>query len=876
MIFHSSKAEDVLTYFEVDSEKGLPTGVADQRLCEYGENIIENSKKTSTKESLIAQLTNPINIILIISAILSLVINLTYDKSNWYSPILIFIMLCINVVISLYSKKQSEKASDSLKALSSPKVKVLRDGIVKTIDSVYIVPGDILILETGDFVAADARLISTVDFRCDQSGVTGEEVSAEKNADCQLSEIATIEERCNMVYSSSNVLTGHARAVVTETGMNTEVGKAVSILEAYNAADSKVKDKLSAMGRICSIVLSVFCAVTFVLNLLLNLNSGDKFAVLLIESFISSMVLLVSVLPEGLPILAAVAVGYSIDSLIKKGLIIKEFGVLDTLPEVSVICSDKTGTLTKDKMNLEKIFNGKETVDVKNAFENQAAVMVLRLASLCTCQSKDDVDTPMYNDATELAIIDSFMNNVSSDQRDIFNIYPCLNKLPFDAQRKITVTVNMIDGVPYAITKGAPDYLLPRCKNGNSQLINDTVTEFASLGMRVIAVAFKQLSEIPSNLDFADIEEGLSFAGLVALSNPPQSDSVSLVEECNKGNIRTLMITGDHAATAKAVAKRLGIIGNGGTVITGEEISKLTDEELSIAIDSCSVFARLLPDQKQRIVKILKAKGETVAITGDSVNDAPALLSADVGIAMGTKGTDVARGAADIIMNNSSFSSIISAINTSRGLFSAIRKAVTYLFSSKLGELFSIFICLLIFGSFPLAAAPLLLVNLISDTFPIMSILSDGIFEHKPLHIFAKEDKALFTTRSKTVICVQTAIIAAVSIIAYSIGKAQSNAFAQTMMFAVLILSQLFNMASTKFEDFFYRFAHFRNRIVSVVLALSTVLAVLLLLTPMGSALGLSALSFGQFMTAVTLSLIVFISGELVKLGFFLYEKFSK
>ncbi len=876
MIFHSSKTEDVLSYFEVDSEKGLPTGVADQRLSEYGENIIESDKKTTAKDNIISQITSPINIILIVSAIISLIVNLTYDRSNSYSPILIFVMLCINIGITVYSKKQSENVSDSLKALNSPKVKVLRDGIVKTIDSVYIVPGDILVLETGDFVAADARLISTVDFRCDQSGVTGEEVSAEKIADSLVSEIAPIEQRCNMVYSSSNVLTGHAKAVVTETGMNTEVGKAVTILEAYNTSSSKIKDKLASIGKVCSIVLIVFCALTFILNLLMNISSGEKFAVLLIESFISSLVLLISVLPDGLPVLAAVAVGYSIEALMSKGLIIKEFGVLDTLPEVSVICSDKTGTLTKDKMHLEKIFNGKEVIQSENAFENDGALMVLRLAALCTCQLKDDIDTPMYNDTTELAIIDSFMANVSSDKRDIFNIYPCLNKLPFDAHRKITVTVNMIDGVPYAIVKGAPDYLLERSTNGSSKLISDTVTEFASLGMRVIAVAFKRLNEIPSNLDYSDIEEGLCFAGLIALSNPPQSDSVSLVEECNRGSIRTLMITGDHAATAKAVAKRLGIISSGDTVITGEEISRLSDDELSAIIDSCSVFARLLPDQKLRIVKILKAKGHTVAITGDSVNDAPALLCADVGIAMGTKGTDVARGAADIIMNNSSFSSIINAIHTSIGLFSAIRKSITYLFSSNLGELISIILCILIFGKFPLTAAPLLLINLISDTFPIMSILSDGIFEHKPLHIFTKDDKSVFTTRSKTTIAVQGILITVVSVIAYSIGHIHSAVLAQTMMFAVLLLSQLFNMASTKFEDFFYKHSHFKNLFVSIVLGAFTLLTLLLLLTPMGSAFGLCALSFSQFISALALSFIVFISGELVKLGFYLYEKLSK
>ncbi|MBE6728803.1 MAG: cation-translocating P-type ATPase [Ruminococcaceae bacterium] len=874
MIYHSSKTEDIISYFNVDENKGLPAGVADQRLEEYGNNIISNSKKFSLKEALLAQLSNHINIILLISAVLSLTVNIVYSR-NWYSPILIFLMLIINISITVICRKESSEIEESIKTMNSPKVKVLRDSIIKTIDASLVVPGDILILETGDYIVADARIITAVDFRCNEVSLTGEDIAAEKNASLIFDDITPINERANMVFAGSCVVTGHAKAIVTETAMNTEIGKTVTLLEVNNSKESSLTEKLTAFGKALSGIFSILCAITFILSVVLSLGSDEKFAVTLIDSLINCVVLLISILPDGLPVTATVAVGYATRRLVKKGLIIKDYNVFDVLPEVSVICSDKTGTLTQDNMQVEKIFNGKEIIDEKDAYNDTPSVMILRLASLCTCQSKDDIDTPMYNDATELAIIDTYSKSVGSDQQDIYNHYPCLCKIPFDAERKVTLTVNLIDGVPYAIAKGAPDYLLAQCKNVDSELIGKTVDDFAALGMRIIAVTYRPLAQIPTNPDYSIIEDGMSFAGLIALSDAPQVESISLVEECDNGGIRTIMITGDHAVTARAVARRLGILKNGTDVITGEELAEMSDQEFYLAIDNYSVFARLLPDQKLRIVETLKSKGHTVAITGDSVNDAPALSLADVGIAMGTKGTDVARGSADIIMNNNRFASIISAVNTAIGFFGCIRKSLTYILSSNIGEFFSILICLFISGRFPLAAAPLLFINLVTDIFPVLSVISDGIKEHKPMHIFTTEDKAMFTTRSKTILSVQSAIIALVSVTAYCIGLTVSQTVATTMLFATLIFSQFINMITVKFEDFFFKFNHFSNLTVSVLLGCFVLLICLLTLTPAGQIFSLTAISFGNLMTAILLSSVVFLSGELVKLSFALYTRFN-
>lgn len=873
MIYHSSKTEEVVSFLQVDENKGLPTGVADQRLEEYGKNIISNNQKVSLREIIVSQFKNHINIFLFISAVLSLIVNLVYNRQNWYSPILISLILCINIGITVLFKKRNSTIGNSLKTMNSPKVKVLRDSMVKTIDASLVVPGDILVLEIGDYVVADARLISTTDFRCNESFVTGEDITAEKNATLVFDDITPVEQRANMVYSGSSVITGHARAIVTETGMNTEVGKTVTLYETYNT-DSSLQEKLTGFGKILSNIICVLCFIVFLISVFLNINSGEKFAVVLIDSIINSVVLLVSILPDGLPVTASAAIGYAIDRLVKKGLIIKDMSVFDVLPQVSVICSDKTGTLTQDNMKVESVFNGKEIIEVDSAYTDNASLMILRLATLCTCQTKDDIDSPMYNDATELAIIDSYRNNSPSDFNDIYNHYPCLCKIPFDAERKVTLTVNMIDGVPYAIAKGSPDYLLLVCKTNDT--IHTAVNEFAEKGMRVIAVAFRQLSEIPTNLDYAVIDEGMNFAGLISLSDAPQKESIELVEECNSGGIRTVMITGDHAATAKAVARRLGILKDGTDILTGDCLYEMTDEQLASSVENYSVFARLLPDQKLRIVKALKENGHTVSITGDSVNDAQALSFADVGIAMGTKGTDVARGAADIIMNDNRFASIISAINIARGMFCSIRKALTYILSSNIGELLAIILCLLIYGSFPVAAVPMLLINLITDIFPVMSVLSDGVAEHKPMHTFCAEDKATFTARSKITLLIQVLIFSAVSVIAYALGKSGGNDIASTIMFTVLIFAKLFNMATTKFEDFFYKYKHFTNLFSSVVIGIFVIFTSIVVLTPLANTFSLATISFKSFITALLLSSVTFISGELIKFGFSLYEHLYK
>ncbi len=873
MIYHSTQIEEVLSNFEVDALKGLPTGVVDQRYDEHNENILKKSQKTPLSKIISEQIKNPVNILLAVSAFIAFIINLVYKEGAWFAPLLIILMLAINIAATVFFSKESEKTADKLTSINIPRVKVLRDGIIKTIDSRFVVCGDILILETGDYISADARLIETVDFRCDESFVTGEEITAQKDAEAIFEDITPINQRSNMVFSGSNVITGHAKAVVTEIGMNTETGKAVTLLESYNSINTKLKDKLNSIGKVSSVILIILCIIAFFTNVIINFRSQQEFAVTLANSLINSVVLLVSVLPEGLPLIAASALGISVNVLYKSGMITKNYSVFDALPDVSVICSDKTGTLTKDTMKAEQIFNGQEIIDVNDAFKDSNCVSILRLASLCTSQSKEDVDSVMYNDATELAIIDAYKQSVVAEERDIHNNYPLLCKLPFDSERKITVTVNMINGTPIAIVKGAPDYLLSVCGVSENKAILSAVEDFALDGMRVIAVAYKPLSEIPSNPEISELEEGMTFAGLVALSDPPQDESIALVKDCKKGGIKTVMITGDHIATARAVAKKMRILNDDSEAISGEEIAEMTDEELAESINKYTVFARLLPDQKYRLVAAYKANGLTVAITGDSVNDAQALSIADVGIAMGNRGTDVARGAADIIMNENRFSAITTAISISRSLISTIRKALVYLISSNIGELLSVLICLFAFKAFPLTASAFLLLNLITDVFPALSILSDGIHDRKPFGKLKESDKHLFKGEAVITLAVQGLMVAFTAVLTYGLFLKYGEQTASTMMFTVLVSSQYLNMVTSKFEALFFKNRHFVNIPLSIVLFALALITFLVITTPLGTAFGMTVLTFVQIIKAILISSIVFASGELIKLGFILYKK---
>ncbi len=874
MIWHSTETENVIANFNVNIEKGLPTGVADQHIEEYGQNIVNVTKKTSLKDTIIGQTKSYSNMLVIISSLLSFVVYLLYDNSKWYFPVLSLAVLAFYIAMNVFSLKRCEKVIDTMKHKATPKVTVLRDGIIKKIDSVMLVPGDILILEQGDYVAADARLIEANELRCDEKFVTGEEVAAEKNANIILEDIADIKQRINMVYCGSNVISGSGKAIVTETGMNSQIGKEISVLNEFDSANIEIKEQFTLIGKFTGILLLLCCILVFAVSVAINFHSSGTFAVMLSEAFLNSAALLISVLPEGLPIVAGISLSLSVLQLLNEGILIKNLDVFNKLSDVTVICADKTGILTKNDMSVVSVYNGLVDINADNIKEDSAACSLLRLASLCTNQSNEDRDSVMYNDPTELAIINCCMDAVNGNIDTFYSDYPRVCKIPFNPERKIMTSVNVIDGNPVAIVKGAPDFLLSMCIDANVNAVEEQIKIYTESAFRVIAVAYKRLSEIPANPTSQELECNLQFVGLIALEDNLQNDIVWNIEECRLNGIQTKMLTGDHSDTAKATARRLGILKNDNLVINGLELEEISDDELSSNLSKYSVFARISPADKERIVNLLKNKGELVAVTGDSVNDAPALKLADVGIAMGESGTDVARGAADIILNNNSYSSIIKSINASKKLICTLRRAATYLFGCNIGEFLAIIIGLIAFKKFPVIALQLLFINLLTDSFPVFSIISDSVKNNVPLSR-VKNDAKIFNTKSALTIAIQSITIAIVTIVACAFGITENADYSQTTTFLALIFTQLFNMFTAKTETYFFRCKHFIKSTINVALIIVPILVTIMALTSLGSIIGLTAIPFSLFIKCLLLSSLVLVSGELTKLSITIYKRLS-
>ncbi len=865
MIWHSNEAEKVTAFLGVDTKTGLPTGVAETRLAEYGNNTVRVTKKNSLKDTVFKYAKNYSNALIIIASLLSFIIYFVYDNSKLFFPIASFFVVAFYVFMNAFSYRKCEKVIENMRNKATPKATVIRDSVVKKIDSSLLVPGDIILLEAGDYIPADARLIECDGFRCDEKFVTGETVPVIKDHYAVLEDIVDINNRVNMVYSGSSVLSGKAKAVVTETGMNCEIGKQVSVLHQYDSININVKEHLASIGKIAGIIMLIGCILVFLISLLINFHNGQQFAVMLSEALVNSAALLISVLPEGLPLVAGIAVSLSVLRLLNDGIIIKNLDVFNKLPDVSVILSDKTGILTTNNMKVVSVFDGHKEIKAENILSDSASDIMLKLASLCTNQTPDDLDNTMYNDSTEVAIVDLCTKISGEATEDFWNKYPRVSKIPFSHENKAMTSINIVDGVPIASTKGSYDYILPLCTNVNKELVEKQIKKYAKKGLRVIAVAYKQLNEIPSLLSEDELITDLHFMGLIALKDSLENGIVSLIENALISGIKTVMLTGDQTDTASSVARRLGIFKDG-TLLADQ-----VDDNVLSNINNYSVFARLFPQDKEQIVNTYKELGEVVAVTGDDVKEAPALKNADIGIAMENTGTDVARGAADILLRNTSYRSIINAITVSKQLLSALKNAVTYLLSCNIGEYLTILFSLILFKQFPVIAVELLIINLLTDSFPVFSIISDNVKNRKNLATVSNNRK-IFDNKSITTIAVQAVVISFVSLFAFYFGSKESAETSRTITFLVLSLSQFFNMFSVKYHEYFFKIKHFMKSSINIPLALCPVVITLFTVSPVGNIIGLTPISFSLFIKGVILSVIPFISGEAVKLGHSIYN----
>lgn len=864
MIWHNATPEEVLYKFKVQIENGLSNSTIEYRTKKYGNNVVSNVKMPSFAKLFFSQLKSKVVLALLGIAVISFILSLVYQSSDIYSPLLIIGIVFLNAFISACYIYKCNNSLFALNNIMNPNATVLRDGVKKSVNSYLLVPGDIIFLEEGDYIPADARLITSNEFRCDESKLTGVEVPVEKYADRIFDDITPIDERQNMVFSGTNVVHGSATAIIVATGLNTENGKTAKIIQDSGEDKLPLETGLDNLGRITNIAIFIICALIFSITVIQNFSTGN-FANMTVGMLLNTLSYAVAAIPEGLPAITTVVLAIGIQRISQDNIIIKDTTAAEILGHTDIICCDKTGVFTRNKMEVTHIFDGKHifSLDVDDITENAASI--LKIAAACST---------LENDSTESAIEKACVKYNSMSTQDVKSIFPQISQIPFDSFRKTMTVITMINERPFAIVKGAPETVLPYCNNCDTNSVLAINEEFTNHALRVVCIAMRPLAEIPTHPQPEDVERDLTFLGLIALNDPPRDGVVEQIKFCDEAGIKTVMITGDNLLTAKTIARRIGILKDGTIAITGSELAKMTDEELKNNIENISVFARVSPSDKVRIVRAWQYVGKIVTITGDGVQDAQALALADVGCAIGKFGADVARGNADILISNNRFESIVCAIKESRGLFSNIRKSVSYLFSCNIAEILAVFIGIVIFKSAPVTAVQLLLINILTDSAPAISLSMEsaekGIMKSRKQGTLC----GIFSIFAIFEIALQAIFITLVTLLAFIVGKtAGSIDVAYTMAFATLSFAQLFHCVNHKFEGSVIGQKLFQNKFMNYALLITLFVTVFLVFSPIGAVFGLTILKFKQFILCLILGILVIPFAEIVK---FSLNKFSK
>ena len=816
MNWHSKTAEETGLMLNTDTAYGLSDSEAEKRLEEYGENTIESSKK---KKGIIgrffAQLNDIMIIILLAASAASFGVSLLKGEADFTDSVIIIAIVILNAVMGVFQESRAEKAVEELKKMSAPKARVIRSGKIKEIPSEEIVPGDILILEAGDMVSADARIIENNGLTTDESALTGESHPVSKNTD-NYAENTPVADRLNMVYSSSYVTGGRGKAAVTATGMSTEVGKIASMIDDSQDNETPLQKRLDNTGKILGITAIGICAVIFVIGIMRKYAPFDM--------FMTSISLAVAAIPEGLPAIVTIVLAIGTQTMSKKNTIVRTLPAVETLGSAEVICTDKTGTLTKNKMKAVKIRGLSDKMSLNDK------KFVIRLAALCTdCRYED---RRYIGEPTEVAVVEA-AEEMGEKKERLEAVMPRIDEIPFSSERKMMTTVQDFGtDEKLCITKGAPERVLKLCKFSSPDIKMDKKTyselekaneSMASSGLRVLAVAYKQTSKSDRQP-----ENDLIFAGFIGMTDPPRDEAADAVAECRKAGIKVVMITGDHALTAKAIAEQTGIYNDGSLVVSGTELDNMDEKILDSKLEDISVFARVSPEHKLKIVEAYKRKGKIVAMTGDGVNDAPALKTADIGCAMGGNGTDVAKGASDMIITDDNFATIVSAVREGRIIYGNIRKSVHFLLSSNIGEILTVFLAMLFGWGAPLLPIHLLWVNLITDSLPAVALgldrPEDDVMEKGP----ASADKNLFADGLGERIAFEGIMIGALALMAFGAGRILSDSMQQetamTMAFAVLSLSQLVHAFNMRSEKSIFRIHLFSNKFLCLAFVIGTLM----------------------------------------------------
>ena len=845
-----------------DIKTGLTCAQVEEQRAKFGENRLKEKKKKTNLQRFLEQFRDVMILILIGAAIISFIVACVEgEPKEFFEPALILVIVIVNAIMGMLQESKAEKALDALKNLSAPHARVIREGQEQVIDAAELVPGDVIKLEAGDFVPADAKLVRSVSLKCEESALTGESVPAEKDADALVAEDAPLGDRHNMVFSGCGVTYGTATAVVTATGMNTEMGKIANMLESSEETQTPLQQKLATLGKYLGIVAIVACLVIFVVGLL------DGMAVM--EIFMVAVSLAVSAIPEGLPAIVTIVLSIGVQRMVKKNAIIRRLPAVETLGGASVICSDKTGTLTQNRMTLVKAYTDGGALE--EIGQNSAPVLqLLRYGALCcdgSVVTREDGTVQHIGDPTETSIVFA-AEKQGMPKAKLNEENPRLAEIPFDSDRKLMTTVNRVDGKLIAITKGAFDVLAQRCVRGDIEAARRVNDEMSEQALRVLAVAWRELEEVPQNPTSETLEKDLTFMGLVGMIDPPRPEAKRAVAVCRKAGIKPVMITGDHVVTASAIAREIGILQPGDEAVTGTQLDKMSDAELDQRVRNISVYARVSPENKIRIVKAWQRQGEVVSMTGDGVNDAPALKAADIGCAMGITGTDVAKGAADMTLTDDNFATIVDAVREGRGIYANIKKVVGFLLGTNIGEILTVFFAMILWRESPFLSMQLLWINLVTDSLPAIALgmeaVEKDVMEQKP----RPKNEGLFAHGYGVRIGLQGCMFAILSLLAYQIGKNLYGAVegGQTLAFMVLALSQVvqaFNMRS--FHSIF-RIGVFTNRKLNGAALVSLALmALVLFIPPVAGAFGLVALSPVLYLIGIGLSLAPLIVMEIAK-----------
>ena len=798
----SKLPDQVLSDLDTDQNRGLSSTQAQHRLNEYGPNRLEGAKKESLLSRLLSQFKDPMILVLLAAAALSL---LSTGGEDWVEAAIILVIVLVNACISISQENSAEKALEALQKMSAPLAKVIRDGQMVRLGTELLVPGDIILLEAGDLVPADARVLECANLKTDESAMTGESVPVSKRAMAFLPEDTALGDRENMVISSTVVTNGRAVCVVTATGMDTEVGRIARMLTDAEDVTTPLQRKMGEISKTLSFLCLSVCAVMFGVGLIYGRE--------LLGMFMTAVSLAVAAIPEGLPAIVTIVLALGVQRMAGRNAIVKKLPAVETLGCAGVICSDKTGTLTQNRMTVVDVWS----------WEDRHRQETLAIGALCNdtvLTYHEDGSPRTTGDPTETAFVDAAFRD-GMDKNALEQRMPRIAELSFDSERKLMSTVHPLNGKFRVMVKGAPDILLARCSyilsSSSPAPLTPTITKrvdeantaMAEKALRVLGCAYKDLDALPPGELTSDLlERGLTFVGLVGMIDPPRTEVRQAVVQCYRAGIRPVMITGDHKLTAVAIARDLDIFRPGDLAITGEDLDFMSQELLEQDVERFSVYARVSPEHKMRIVQAWQKRGMVVAMTGDGVNDAPALKASDIGCAMGITGTDVAKGAADMILTDDNFATIVHAVEQGRGIYSNIKKAIHYLLSCNIGEILTLFLATLFnFQQDPLVPVQLLWLNLVTDSLPALALgmepVESSVMTEKPRS--AREP--LFSRAFSLRLAWQGAMVGLLTLAAYWLGEyvlsdpAQADATANTMAFATLTFSQLFHAFDVRSES---------------------------------------------------------------------------